>query len=1354
MGQSSPVRILLLMDKLSDCELVQYALQGEGWEYDIDQIHSKEFLWDKLAKFEPRILVMESIAPDLIATLQTLSQNKPGMSIIILGDTHDEMRIVECIKAGAANYLSFNHLSRLAEVIQKTLASFTSRVLPPSSISNEKILSARFHLIQYAYHHSLEELLQETLDQLCDLTNSSLGFYHFIEADQKTLNLQAWSTQTMQRYCQAEGIDLHYNLDQAGVWADCVRQRCAVVHNNYPALENRKGYPEGHALITRELIVPVFRNTLIVAILGVGNKPTDYDQADLELVSSFADLTWDIAEKKRMELDLQTSENRFRSFVENANDIVYSLSPAGIFTYISPNWQEILGHSEAEVLGKSFESFVHPDDISNCWHFIKQTLTTGEKQSGVEYRIHHKNGEWRWHTTNASPIKDTGGTSISFFGIARDITERKLAEEKLLASETSTRKKLKAITEPESDLAILELADILDQEAFQSLMDDFYNLTHVGIGIIDTHGKILVAKGWQTICTQFHRAQPETLKNCLESDQQLTQQVIPGTFKCYKCKNNMWDISTPITLGGRHLGNIFLGQFLYDDEVLDETLFRNQARQYGFDEEAYMAALAQIPRWSHQMVETVVLFYTKLAGLISSLSFSNIRLSRFLHEKEQLLAQLSESEARYHLLIDAAPIAVLITREDSYEYANPAGLKLLGYSSLEEFAGTKILDTVHPDSRPRVIERLENLKKGFTNPPAELKLLRQNGTHLFAESTSIPIQLNGKSVSLVLSQDITEQKLAEQKARKNESRLQSLYEISQYEAKDIQELLDYSLSAAIRLTDSKIGYIYFYDERTQVFTLNSWSSEVMKECAVMEPQTIYQLEKTGLWGEAVRQRQPILDNHYQVPGSLKKGIPSGHVPLEKFLTIPVFVDHEIVAVVGVANKQEDYDQTDILQLSLLINSVWKMVQRKQGEAVLRENAEQLQTIINTSLDGYIIVKQDGAIQDVNDAYCQIIGYSKEELLQLTISDLEKNEHPEATTRHIQTILSNGTDRFETRHQHKNGQIIDLEISTTYMPLKGYLLTFARDISERQRAFRELRESEARFKAVSEYSHNAICLIEESGKIVWINQAFMDMGGYSKEQIYAAASFAEFLAPESLDFVIANFLEFVKNEPYQHHYTFYFTRADGQKRLCEKHMTDYEDRQGKRILAISMVDITERKLAEDQLKRWEHIFQNAEWGIVVGSADGKTIELTNPAFSRMHGFTENELIGRQISDMFAPESRGDVSHSIQLAHEKGHHVWESIHLHKNGSKFPVLIDITTVRDEAGQILYRIANVQDITERKRLEQAVNQQLEELRRWYNVTLGREDRILELKREVNKLLTEMGKQVRYASAVEESHE
>ncbi len=139
----------------------------------------------------------------------------------------------------------------------------------------------------------------------------------------------------------------------------------------------------------------------------------------------------DISDRLKTEKALRQSELKFRSIVENARDIIYLLTLEGVFSYAAPNWTDILGHDVDEVLGKHFADFVHPDDLEKCATFYAQLLEATEKLDGIEYRVKHKNGSWRWHISNLSAVRDEEDTVLYCIGIARDISDRKQSEAEL-----------------------------------------------------------------------------------------------------------------------------------------------------------------------------------------------------------------------------------------------------------------------------------------------------------------------------------------------------------------------------------------------------------------------------------------------------------------------------------------------------------------------------------------------------------------------------------------------------------------------------------------------------------------------------------------------------------------------------------------------------------------------------------------------------------------------------------------------------------------------------------------------------------------------------------------------------------
>ncbi|MDM7919389.1 MAG: PAS domain S-box protein [Methanosarcina sp.] len=352
-------------------------------------------------------------------------------------------------------------------------------------------------------------------------------------------------------------------------------------------------------------------------------------------------------------------------------------------------------------------------------------------------------------------------------------------EESLNQNELQINLNLENILPPAHETANLELAEIIDARAIQSFMEDFYKLAHIPIGIIDLKGNVLVGVGWQDVCTRFHRVHPESCKHCVESDTELSRGVAPGEFKLYKCKNNMWDTATPIIVDGQHVGNIFLGQFFFEDEHPDYELFRSQARHYGFNEEEYIAALEKVPRLSKETLNTIMVFFMKLASMISQLGYSNVRLSQSLAERDILVNSLRESEEKYRSVVETANEGIwIIDAEDRTIYVNQKMAEMLGYTQNEMIGRSGWDFTDEIDNTVPGLNRKKR-QQGI-DESHEFKFICKDGSPLWAlVNTKSFFDRDGKFAgSMGMLTNITERKKAEEALIRSENKFRTLAENS------------------------------------------------------------------------------------------------------------------------------------------------------------------------------------------------------------------------------------------------------------------------------------------------------------------------------------------------------------------------------------------------------------------------------------------------------------------------------------------------------------------------------------------------------------------------------------------------
>jgi ligand-binding sensor protein len=162
-----------------------------------------------------------------------------------------------------------------------------------------------------------------------------------------------------------------------------------------------------------------------------------------------------------------------------------------------------------------------------------------------------------------------------------------------------------------------QFTDLVDIEAFRSMLKAFYGATGIMHRLVDTDNKIISEVGWQEVCADFHRAYPICNERCRQSNQDLTEQLakkISNTFIGGMCRNGLMDYACPIFIEGKLMATLYFGQILHQPPDMD--FFRRQARECQFDEESYLEAIRKVPVIARERVEPIMAFFSQLAQIL------------------------------------------------------------------------------------------------------------------------------------------------------------------------------------------------------------------------------------------------------------------------------------------------------------------------------------------------------------------------------------------------------------------------------------------------------------------------------------------------------------------------------------------------------------------------------------------------------------------------------------------------------------------------------------------------------------------------------------------------------------------
>jgi PAS domain S-box-containing protein/diguanylate cyclase (GGDEF)-like protein len=684
-------------------------------------------------------------------------------------------------------------------------------------------------------------------------------------------------------------------------------------------------------------------------------------------------------------------------------------------------------------------------------------------------------------------------------------------------------------------------------------------------------------------------------------------------------------------------------------------------------------------------------------------------------ERKRMEEALRESEAKYRQIFENVQDIFYRTDLQGTILELSPSVERYGYSR-EALLGTSAIELYdNPERRSELVQTL--LERGEVTD-YEIRLRTADGGvmdtslsgHLLRGPDGAPIGLEG------FLRDITERKQAARALARQGALVQAMNRVFEeaLTSESEEAVARTCLAVAEQLTGSKFGFIGEVNEagRFDTFALSDPGWQACKMPSSDAVQAIRDMEIRGIWGTVIKEGRSLIAND---PASHpdRVGTPNGHPPITAFLGSPLRRGGKTIGMIAVANKESGYDLADQEDLESLSAAFVEALERKRAEQALRESEEKFRRIFDNVYDIYYRTDAQGIITDISPSVRQF-GYTPEQLIGRQVLDIYEN--PEERSALLEALFESGVVvDYEVHLKSGDGRARATSVSTHL--LRGPDGAFAgvegslRDITERKRIEEALRESEARYRRVFDNIHDLFYRTDANGIITDISPS-VERYGYTREQLIGTQVLDVYEDPEERATLLKALAE--KGVVVDHEVR--LKTADGQVRdsSVSAHLLRGPD--GTPIgVEGSLRDISERKRMEKELReseeRYRSLVETSPDAIIL--ADPATnIIMANRQAALLLGFESVEEMlstGKTAFDFIAPEERERALRSLQQTLQSGT-VRDAEHtlIRKDGSRFPAEMSASLISDGEGNPEAFIGVVRDITERRRAEEALREQV----------------------------------------------
>lgn len=942
---------------------------------------------------------------------------------------------------------------------------------------------------------------------------------------------------------------------------------------------------------------------------------------------------------------------------------------------------------------EDYLKMIHPEDRELLATTLMQ-MAQGVPPEKHDFRINPKPGVVRTLSPYYQLKKDQTGRVIKFSGTVLDITERTQIEAELKASEFRFRLAAESLTDVIYEWDIKEKVDWFgdvdglmgyapgafprtltgwaallhpdDRERVLTAVDvqlkggAVYNLEYRvatkngawrwwsarGVAIRDPQGLPYHWIGSITDITA-RKQQDEALKESEKKYRTLHESMIDGFVsvdmrgsfvECNEVYRNMLGYSDAELAGLTYVDITPAHWHAYETEVVE-----NQILKRGFSdvyEKEYRRKDGTI-----FPVELHTVLLRDEAGNPSGMW----AIVRDITERKRAEAELSHSEEQYRLMFTNNPLPMWVFDRETFAFlaVNDAAVTHYGYSH-EEFLQMTIKDIRPPEDIPVMLKLVATKSEPYFNIGV-VRHRKKDGTLIDVETTRHDILFDGHDALIILANDVTARKQAEEKLRASEEKFRSIFEHSPL-GKSLT-----TMTGMLRVNKAFCEIVGYSEEELKT---KHWK-EITHPDDIQESLDVIQLLMEGKIASITFEKRYIHK--------------LGHLVWTEVTT----------ALQRDENRQPLY----------FLTTVQDITERKRSQ-------EEYLTIIKTAMDGFWITDSVGRFLDVNDAYCQLIGYNRQELMQMGVQDVEAVEKPEDTAQHIQKLMTTGFDKFETRHRCKNGSLVDIDVSATFQPDRGgRFYVFLRDITERKRGEEQVVYQANLLANVSD----AVTASDEKFNFTAWNHAAEQMFGWKAEEVLGKSGAevfrTEFIGVERSE-VFRSVMEtgVFRGEMIQY-------RKDGSPIYVEGNTFALRDENGNVTGYVTATrDITDRKHAEAELRQSQENFAKAFISnpaaiAITRLTDGKFISI-NPAYTRIMEYESYEILDHTAAEMniyVHPEERDQL---IRQLREQGTIQNYELQVRtKSGETRSIVISMQPILYNEAECILSV--FLDISERKQME-----------------------------------------------------